>query len=269
MDIRKYNQRLLAILGTLSIAALAIILLIIGIFFIVDLVDNIISSNARDNSLIVESSDDQEIKLRKQEITFYSPKLIDTLSTTYLIPVSQVNLKNPEEYQKAEKESFEFGFSKGSYKSRSGYQYTGTYNNLIIYNQETNEKNLIFNEKINISSYQYFKINNNLFLFIKGAKIDSNKNKKLDDSDLESFYSYNVFSKELQEIAFENMGLVDYRIANASDEIILRFAEDKDKDGEIDEYQEPVILKSLRLDSKSVEDLIDESMINQIQNLID
>ena len=67
------------------------------------------------------------------------------------------------------------------------------------------------------------------------------------------------------------MGLVDYRLTHESDEVILRFAIDKDKDGEIDEYQyrEPIILKSLRLESGEVCELIDESMVKQIQSLID
>jgi len=106
---------------------------------------------------------------------------------------------------------------------------------------------------------------------MQGSRTDTNKNNRLDDSDLESFYTYDVHEKDLREIKFENMGLVDYRLTYESDEVILRFAIDKDSDGEIDEYQyrEPIILKSLRLESGRVSDLIDESMLNQIQNLID
>lgn len=269
MNLQKYNQRVLAVLGTLSVVALTLILFVSGIFFVVDLVGDISRNNAQDNALVMESSDDSEKKLRKQEITFNNPKLIDTVNTTYLIPVTQVNLKNPEEYHEAEMESFKFGISKGSGRRRTSYRYTGTHNNLIIYNQNENTKTLVFNQKINISSYQYFPIEDNLYLFIKASKTDTNKNNKLDASDLESFYTYNVFSNDLQEIAFINMGLVDYYLTNESDEIILRFAIDKNNDGEIDEYREPVILKILQLGNNNVQDLIDEAMVNQIQSLID
>ena len=99
MDIQKYNQKVLAILGTVSIVAVAIITIFLIFFSIAELFRDQRSTTVIDNTLIADVDDESLPRKRVQEITFYSPMLIDTLSKTYLIPVSQVNLKNPEEIQ--------------------------------------------------------------------------------------------------------------------------------------------------------------------------
>ena len=65
-------------------------------------------------------------------------------------------------------------------------------------------------------------------------------------------------SKDMKkEVSIVREGIIDVK------------AIDKNNDGEIDEYREPVILKSLQLGNNNVKDLIDEAMVNQIQSLID
>ena len=261
----KYNQKLLAAIGTLALVGLGLLLLVGGGIFATELVRDYNRQNARDNALTIEAPSDPTAQandaVRDQEITFGMPRLIDTLRAVYLIPVSQVNLKDPESIE--DSEAF---LRYDSKKFKYGSRYSGRYNNIVVYDQ-TND--LVFDSKTHISSFQPYAIQNTQYLLMEGTRTDSNQDKKLNSADLKSFYSYNLLTKELMEFTFDSMGLVDFYVTHDSDEVILRFAKDKDQDGEIDEYQEPAYLKRLQLSNYQIGDLLDPDITHKIQRLID
>ncbi|MEQ8531910.1 MAG: hypothetical protein RIB86_08660, partial [Imperialibacter sp.] len=223
----RYNQKLLAVIGTTVLVGLGLFMLIGGVILVVELSREFNSNRVRDNALTVEVPKDstaQVNSIRDQEISVGTLQLIDTLNSIYLMPVSQVNLKNPEYPE-------EIGGLLDTYESgkfRYGYRYSGTYNNIIIYDQKRNTKVLVFHDRINVSAFQHFIVKNEQYLLIEGSKVDTNKDKKLTDADLKSFFSFKISTGELKEFAFESMGLVDYYVTFGSDEVILRFAKDKD-----------------------------------------
>ena len=265
----RYNQKLLAIIGTFVIVGLGLLLLTGGYFIVDEIIRDTHRRNAQDNALTV---DDQKVndattaKIRKQEISFATPRLIDTLRSIYLIPVSQVNLEDPEiiENEGLKEQSNAYGSRKYSY-----YRYSGSYNNIIIYTQKNNAKTPVFEAKVNINSFQNYIIQDKQYLFISGTTYDSNKDGKLKDSDLQSFFIYNIQDNKLETVEFEKMGLVDYYILYDTDEIILRFGKDKDQDGEFDRYVEPTYLKKYSIAGNNTVDLIDKELIDKLQGLIE
>jgi len=268
----KYNQKLLAILGTLLVVALTIILLGAGIFFIIDQVEDAKRNHARDNALVLENatqtndSTENQPVIRKQEISFDSPRLIDTLKALYLVPISQVNLKNPELI-----ESNEDMEPSPSYSGRkfAYHRYSGLYNNILVYHHKENSKVAVFDRKISIHAFENWVVSNRHYLFIEGVTNDSNKDKKLNHEDLQSFFIYDIEDHKLQEIQIDGYGLVDYYVIHESEDIILRFGKDKDQNGELDEYQEPIVLKRYNISSASITDFIDKDLLKKMQQLID
>ncbi|MEX0811625.1 MAG: hypothetical protein WD048_05360 [Chitinophagales bacterium] len=267
--LKRYNQKLLAIIGTLVLVGIGMIFLTGGYFLVDRVIRDTQRRNAQDNALTVDGqveTDGTTTKIRKQEISFAKPRLIDTLQSIYLIPVSQVNLENPEIIENE-------GFKKGSnaYGSRkySYYRYSGSYNNIIIYNQKNNQKTPVFEVKVNINSFQNYIIQNKQYLFISGTTYDSNKDGKLKDSDLQSFFIYDIHEDKLETVEFEKMGLVDYYILYNTDEIILRFGKDKDENGEFDRYKEPIYMKKYSISENKTIDLINKELTNKLQKLIE
>lgn len=266
--LQKYNQRLLAIIGTLALAALAVFIFIMGILLVIELVDDFGRDSIHDNALVVTNDSTQtkdvEEFIRKQELTLGTPRLIDTLDAIYLIPVSQVNLKDPE-YTKVEKVQ---GLLESSSRKRY-WSYSGYFNNIILYNRLAETKIPVFDEKVLLTQFEHREIDNRLYLLIRGVTTDANQNGKLDGDDLGSFYLYDIDSDSLRKIALEGHGLDGYYVPYQSTEILLRFTKDKDSDGEIDEFREPTIIKKLDLKTGLVNDLIEDEMRQQLQQLID
>ena len=124
-------------------------------------------------------------------------------------------------------------------------------------------------QKVLILSYQHYEVLGQLFVLFSAVSRDSNKDDKLTDEDYNALYTYNIQTHELHEFSFEGMGLVDYYIPYDSDEVILRFAVDKNNDGEINTYQEPSYLKQLNLKNYQIDNFTDDQMLEQMQKLID
>ena len=93
----RYNQKLLAILGT-AVIATAAVLLIVGLgALIISLIN---SGSDNDTGIQIKSDSDAPTDslemIRTQAITFDSEYQLDTAKAMYLIPVGQVNLEKEE-----------------------------------------------------------------------------------------------------------------------------------------------------------------------------
>ena len=265
-----YNQKILAAIGTIVLCGLCVLIFLGGYALIKELIEDSNRRNRFDNALTVHDKDEEELapQIRSQEISFETPRLIDTLQNIYLIPVSQVNLEDPE-YIYAEEEgiaALASSYEKGSF---STYRYSGSYNNIVIYSKNDDHKTAVFKSKVNINSFRNYFIKDKQYLLMRGTLTDSNKDGKLKGSDLQEFFIYDIQEKSLQTIGFDKMGLVDYSILFDTDEIVLRFAKDKDGDGEIDSYAEPTFLKVYSIANSKTEDLIDPNLVDEIQSQID
>ncbi len=267
-NIQQYNQKLLAILGTLVLVVILVYAVIGGIVVGSELIGG--DGDYQDNALTISDSESlgngQERVIRDQALSFGRPRLIDTLGAVYIIPVSQVNLENSEEVLLAKEE---FGllntFSKGS----RYYHFEGYFNNVICYDQKTDERYPLFKEQIVITEFEAHQIGGHFYLFLQGASRDSNQDKKLDEKDLKALYIYDFDKNELDRYGYEHMGLDWYYLTNDMTELMMAYAQDSNEDGIIDRYQEPSIIKKMNLNMRKVEDLIDNDLKLELQQLID
>lgn len=264
----RYNQKLLAILGTLAVAGLAILLLFLGYLLVDDLLRDRRRSRVSDNALAVTETKDTVSgapEIKKQEISFLTPKLIDTFNSIYLIPVSQVNLEQPEVIEDDRIFSSSSSYGKKSYSS---YRYSGSYNNIILYHQASKEKTPAFNTKVNIVSFENHFIEDKHYLLIDGVTRDSNRDGKLNGDDLQSFFVYCIDDDKLETIQVDNMGLIDHYLFHDTDEIVLKFGKDKNHNGRLDTYTEPSCLRVYKIGEKHLDDLVGDELTKQLQELI-
>lgn len=268
--LKNYNQWILAVLG--SLAVLAVLLMIVaGIESKVSKWNRQKTLDEKRNDIIVELPKDtiHKKKLRLQEVTFSLPDLLDTLQETYLIPVSQINLETPEYIDDV---NYDLPVTIQETKTQRYLKYrnSGNYNNMIVYNGKSQEMNLIFNnQKVLISSYQYFVSYQKQYILFIVSNSDSNNDNKLTDEDLSSFCVYDIALNKLHEFGFDNYGLIDYNVLFGKEEIILKYGIDKDNDGTISSYNEPFVLKRLLLSNYAISDFVETDIINNIQQIID
>jgi len=263
--LKRYNQKLLAIIGT-TIIVLAAVLLIIGLFA---LIVSIIDSN-RDGDTGIQirnnpiQNDSDSTFVRTQQITFQDIVSLDTNGFNFLIPVGQVNLENPEKLKIRSGSGFEFSSSKFYYDS-----YYGLYNNFILFEYPINKKTKIFDQKVAITYWANVKSRDVELVLFKGTGTDSNSDGIINTDDFQSIYAYFISDKKLIEYTFNGKTVVSFEPMNKTDLISVKVGIDKNEDNEFDSYSEPQEVLILDVRTRKIQNVIAPEMMNEIQKNID
>ncbi len=198
--IKNYNQKLLAILGTVVIL-IAIVGLISIIVFAVDEIGRSFRNNNQDDGILSDERIEelQKENKRQQLISYETPQLVDTLNLVYIIPVSHKTL-NSAEY--IDEEVLGLLDVHGSYKSDKRYsrQYYGDFNNLLVYDYKKDSINKLFNDRINFGNIQteYFK-DDILVLFSASTK-DTYRDGVINQEDYKTLFIYSLNAKYMTKI---------------------------------------------------------------------
>jgi len=268
--LKNYNQKILAILGTLAIVLIIVSILGIGGIAI----SEFLRFNSYDDTETGILSDDkieelQKENKREQVISFENPKLIDTLNSVYVIPVSHKNLNEAEDINGL------LGISKSSnssYKSsdrRYSRRYYGAYNNLIIYNQKNDLTNKLFDKRVNFNNIDSEYFSDDILLLFKVAEKDTYKDGVINLSDFKSLYIYSFNQKKLKKIENSEMDIISYKFLNDSKDLIVSFGIDKNNDGKYEELNEPIIIKKYDYKTGKLTDIIDKEMNSELQKMLE
>jgi hypothetical protein len=261
----RYNQKLLAIIGT-SIIVTAVVLLLIGLGgLIISLID---FNDSDDHGLRVQNqkmnqNDSTEI-VRTQEITFSSPVQLDTSQAKYIIPVGQVNLENEEKIRLESGGGFKFSGSSYRYQS-----YYGLFNNFIYYDHRLNFSKKIFNERIAITHWAFLKKESIEVLLFKGTTTDDNSDNQMDNDDYQSLFVYFISDDELKQYKFDNQTVLEFEPMNKTEFVAVQLGIDKDNDFDFERIKEPKDLVTLNLFTREIHEIVPKEMKEEIQNTID
>ncbi|WP_257984633.1 hypothetical protein, partial [Psychroflexus sp. MES1-P1E] len=267
--VKNYNQKLLAVLGTIG----AIFLVVALIAFISVMIQEYRRSSSYDDVETGILSDEKIEKLQKenkreQVISFRQPRLIDTLSSTYIIPVSHKTLDEQEGLGgllNAYSGSSDFEPSDSRYSSKI----YGDYNNVIIYKPKNGTSKKLFNKRINFDRIQSEYFGDDIFLLINVAQKDTYKDGVINLNDFKSLHIYSLKSEKLENIEIEGMDVYDYEFLNETKDLIIRFGIDKNDDGTYNEYNEPTIIKKYNLETGILTDIVDEKIRSELQKTLE
>ncbi|MCZ4410766.1 hypothetical protein O3Q51_18260 [Cryomorphaceae bacterium 1068] len=261
----RYNQKLLAIIGTTIIIA-AGLALIIGIGgAIISLMD---FSHSDDNGIRIQNpsaiTNDSASFVRTQEVTFNSPFQLDTAQTKFLIPVGQVNLKTDEKIR------FESGgglkFSSGEYRYQSHY---GLFNNFVYLDYSKGLTQNLFEQQVAITHWAFLKNDTIEVLLFKGTSTDDNSDNQMDSDDYQSLFAYYVNDRQLKQYDFKDKTVLDFDPMKKTDLVSIELGIDKDKDFTFERTSEPQVISALNIRTRQLEHLISGEMKDKIQSIID
>lgn len=268
--VKNYNQKILAILGTLAIILVIVSILGIGGIAISELVRFNNYDDTETGILSDEKIEElQKENKREQVISYENPKLIDTLNSVYIIPVSHKNLNEAENIngllniRKTSSSSYE------SNDSRYSRQYYGAYNNLIIYNQQNDLTNKLFNKRVNFNNIDTEYFSDEILLLFKVAEKDTYKDGVINLSDFKSLYIYSLKEKKLKKIENAEMDVVSYKFLNESKDLIISFGIDKNDDGKYEDLNEPTIIKKYNYKTEELTDIIGEKTNSELQKMLE
>lgn len=259
--VKRYNQVLLAILGTLAVAGATLGL----IAFAVLAVSDVLSQNGSEPRGVVADSVARDLSarnLRKQLISYHPPEMIDSANNVYLIPVGLLNLEKPERTK-------EFGMGSSSpYKGSDDNNMA--YNNLLVHWLNTNQLLPLFKDRIAINAYYVEKVAGDTWLLIEASSDDTNRDGILNQSDLENLYVYALKSKQLHKINLLNASFIDYFVLNNDNDLMIRVGLDRNKDGSYNYWdEEPTVLYQYALKENRLTPFVNPKLADQLQKLLE
>nr|BFF37356.1 hypothetical protein BACT7_22180 [Tenacibaculum mesophilum]BFF40760.1 hypothetical protein BACY1_25650 [Tenacibaculum mesophilum] len=272
--IKNYNQKLLAILGTIA-----------GIFLIIALVSFIsivIQEHRRYNYEEPETgilSKEKIEKLQKenkreQVISYETPILIDTLNSQYIIPVSHKTLNEKEDIGlngllNAYSDSGSDFSVKEKRDERYSREYYGEYNNIIVFDEPNSINKKLFKKRINFNEIKSEYFNKEILILLKASDKDTFKDGVINLRDLTSLYIYSIKENKIRKIGIEGMDVYNYKFINKSKNLIIEFGIDKNKNGAFESYNEPIILKKYNFEKEKLVGIVDEKINSELQKKLE
>ena len=265
--IKNYNQKLLAVLGTI-----AIIFALVGLIaFTVMIIDEFRwnRNNDMETGILSEEKIEELQKENKREqiISYELPQLIDTLNAIYIIPVSHITLNEPEGIQGLLDVSY--SNSKLNVDSRYASQFYGVYNNLIVYDRKAEISHKLFEQRVNFNEIKAEYFADDILLLFNVAEKDTYRDGVINLQDYKSLYIYSINERQLKKVENDNMDIFSYAFLNESKDLIIQFGIDKNKNGRYEDHNEPAIIKSYNYLSGSLTDIVNPTTHANLQMMLE
>ncbi len=270
--VKKYNHKLLAVLGTI-VALMALIGLISLLTFVVGDISSSFGSNNQDGILSDEKIELLQKENKRQQIVSYQiPELVDTLNLIYMIPVSQKTLNNPEGIEDDGVLGL-LDMQGGSFSSGKKYRkrsYYGSYNNLLIYDAKKENSTKLFDDRVNFEKIdtKYFD-DNDVFIVFTAATADSFKDGLINSKDLKKLYIYSVAEQKLKDVSLNNADVIAYKFVNESKNLLVQFGIDYNEDGKYESSKEPKTLRLFNYKSGALSEIVSKEIHSQLQKKLE
>lgn len=266
MKLEVYNQKLLAVLGTV-----AVIFLIVGFisFITITLMEFDRFHHEVEPGILADEKIEelQKENKREQVISYENPRLIDTLNSIYVIPVSHKTLDEKEDINGLLniKSSSSYETSDARYSNRV----YGEFNNIIVYDskKETNKK--LFDTRVNFNQINTKYFEDDILLLMQVSEKDTYKDGVINLMDFNVLYIYSLKTKTLKRIGLDNMDVYNYRFLHNEKKLSILFGFDKNKDGQFVEYNEPTIVKKYDFNTDQLTDIIDKEINRELQQRLE
>jgi hypothetical protein len=268
--VKNYNQKLLAVLGT--IGAIFLVVALVSFIFIAIQESRRYDYNEPETGILSEEKiqELQKENKRKQVISFESPILVDTLNLNYIIPVSHKTLNGTEDIVGL-LNAFTSSDSKISKKNDDRYsrRFYGVFNNVILYDGKKGTNNKLFNNRLNFEKIETEYFDDEILLLIKASDKDTFKDGVINLKDFSSLYIYALNEGEMRKIEISGMDVFHFNFIEKTKDLIIEFGVDKNNDGFYENYNEPTIIKRYDFKNQKLVDIIDPKISSELQKLLE
>ena len=271
--LKDFNQIIFALAGI----GIALMLLIGGIIWVASLASDLFpdSKYKRPGNQILSDKELSKLpddSLRTQILTFREPIQIDTIRNIYIIPVSQKETK--------QKERTFFGSGSDSYSSSQGSDYTSYYysysyrsygraNNLIYYDPVNDIKRPIFDRRVAINRWEVAQADSSVHVLMYCTTTDTDSDGVYSDDDIEVLFAFTTDNTELRKLEIPQHTIIDAKLERPTNDLIIEVGFDRDNNGKYEYRTEPKLLKKCDSEFSTVKDLVDKSMMAELQDLFD
>lgn len=267
--VKNYNQKLLAILGTILVLLAAVGLVLFVFFGITEISREIRYNRPYDGILSDERIEELQKENKRQQVISYDfPRLVDTLNSVYIIPVRHKTLKEAE-YIDEELLGLMNFYESEEIDARYSKSYYGSFNNLLIFDVKEKSLTTLFDERINFNEIRTEIIGNEILILFSAALKDTYKDGVINLRDLKSLYIYSLSDKRLRKISEDDMDVLNYDFAYDTKDLLISFGIDYNKDGKYNSSSEPSVIKKYDFINDQLVDIIDNETNIQLQKLLE
>ncbi len=262
MTIKKYNQIILAIGGT-------ILTLTVVVFLVIFLNNFFQSSRKQINRDVISQEETNKLSndtLRKQIISLKQIHLLDSTSKIYIVPVTQANL------DAAESSNMPLGLinSYGRTDQKLFYGRSSNFNNIVLFNSSSNSSKILFADRLGINDFRIISKHNNKYLFIIVSIADSNNDTYINSKDLQKLFVYDLKNEKLTNINLdENESILELNFIQETKDLICVFGIDRNKNGVFDNNKEPKFIKKFNFHQLKFISILEEKQIDNLQKLLE
>ncbi|MBI1184341.1 hypothetical protein GC194_08725 [bacterium] len=254
----RFNQKLLAILGTGILVAVVVSILGVVVGFLFDIFGRRTHKNegVAVQQLQLPSSD----SAAEAKVTYLPALQFDSAVAKYLIPVHQLVANEASGFGGFSKRTSGSSYSRGSN--------TGICNNFVLYDYEKNTSKLLFSNKVKISKWRYFAIDTLKLLVFKVVNNDSNHDGYLNSDDFECIYIYYLNDGQLECYMFDNQTVVDFNLLKKTVLLSIELGIDENSDRKYDSTLEPQRIAAINIRTRKIQEIIDDSIYKQVHDIM-
>lgn len=264
-DLNKYNQRLLAIIGTLVCVGL-VILIVIGVMEFSSNFEWRDRSSGTESGIVIDQNQviDTTVFNFSQEISILEPYQPDTTKPVFIIPIGQKDQTT----KRIKVLASGIGFS--SYEVEDYYysSFSGLYNNFVLIDYLRDIRVPIFDRKIALTEWAYMKIDDTQLIIFKGTDNDINDDGRLNDNDFQSLFIFNVATLQTKELSFKNQTVRDFEPLKMTSKIYVRTGKDINLDKQFDYKTEPTDLYFYDVATGESETLVPQDIKKKIYEIL-
>jgi hypothetical protein len=263
--VKNYNQKLLAVFGTLAVVFVAGAMLISLAVFISDIWPG--GRNIQDGLLSDEQAAGlQQENKRKQIVSYGMPDLIDTVNLVYIVPVAAQTLERPEG---TVPEALDLYPSSSFGKTERYYYSSPRFTNLLVYDSKNETAEQLFSQRVLAGMYHPAYFQDDILLLFLFADKDTNNDGAINLDDYTALGIYSFRNKELLRVAREGCTVCAYNFIEGSKDLLVMFGSDKDKNGQYNESKEPSFVMHYHCQTRQLTDIVPEEMQDNLQRLVE
>ncbi|MFC0878788.1 hypothetical protein ACE01N_19490 [Saccharicrinis sp. FJH2] len=267
--LKTYNQKLLALLGSILVL-IAFVGLIMMIVAGISELKWMMRSNEDETGILSEEKIEelQKEKKRQQVISYDFPRLVDTVNSIYIIPVRHQTL-NSAEYIDEGVLGIMDSFEKVKTDDRYSSYYYGSFNNLIVYDLKNKTTKKLFDSRVNFGAIRTEVFDDDILILFTAASQDTYRDGVVNLKDLKSLYIYSIKNQDIRVISNKGTDIAHYDFIHDSKDLLVRFGIDYNDDGKYDDNSEPSTVKKYDFKSDKIEDIVSKDLNIELQKLLE
>jgi hypothetical protein len=255
--LRRYNERMFAVMGTV-VAATVLFFVVAGAY---ETASSILRSMRDDPGQLVTDEAAQEAAeqgLRLQAASFQMPERLFEKHPYFVIPVGQHTLEEPEVM--ANVQQFSDGYA------RSYWQHT---NNLIVWNEKTDQSQLVLPERLRVSRQTGYLENGKPYLLVNTQRITEGKEIKGVRIADWALWVYGLEDGSRTKIELPGKVALEFDRLYDSKLAFVLVGEDRNGDGIYDRSREPALLYRVNAAAGTLNPAVPDAIRQRIQNILD